>query len=313
MAALWMPCRFGARLKEVIARGLGFDAQVLAQAHMLRRTTNTWTTRSLLLAAALVVSMTQLSAQDSAAKVIYQTGQVSIASGGYFKALSVGDAVKAQQLLVTGPDGYARFEVSDGSTFEVFPNSKVVFRETPGNWQHLLKVWMGRVKVFIQHAPGVANPNQVTSPTAVISVRGTVFDVVVQDDDGTTFVTVDEGEVLVRNETAAGDPKILHAGDSVTVYRGQPLIAKGMDRGNLLRNALRVARDAYYQVMIQRPVGGGPVGTIPGANGPQGDKGKGGTTTGPGAPPAGPGAPPAGPGAPPAAPGTPPGGPGGGD
>ena len=34
-----------------------------------------------------------------------------------------------------------------------------------------------------------------TSPTAVISVRGTVFDVVVQDDDGTTFVTVDEGEV----------------------------------------------------------------------------------------------------------------------
>jgi hypothetical protein len=66
-----------------------------------------------------------------------------------------------------------------------------------------------------------------------------------------------------------------------------------------------VARDAYYQIMIQRPIGGGgPVGTVPASGGAQGDKGKGdGTTTAPGAPPAGPGAPPAAPGAPPAGPG----------
>jgi hypothetical protein len=276
---------------------------------MLRCLQLTWTSRSLFLAAALVLFMAPLSAQDSAAKVAYQTGQVSIANGGYFKALSAGDTVKAQQLVVTGPDGYARFEVSDGSTFEIFPNSKVVFRETPGNWQHLLNVWFGRVKVFIQHAPGVPNPNQVTSPTAVISVRGTVFDVVVTDADGTTQVSVDEGEVAVRNMTAQGNSAILHPGDSITVYRDIPLFARQIDKGNILRNALRVARDAYYQVMIQRPVGGtGPVGTIPGAGGAQGDKGKGGdpsgtSTSGPGAPPAGPGAPPAAPGAPPAGPG----------
>ena len=64
--------------------------------------------------------------------MIYQAGQVSLANGGYFKALSTGDTVKAQQLVVTGPDGYARFEVSDGSTFEVFPNSKVVFARRRG-------------------------------------------------------------------------------------------------------------------------------------------------------------------------------------
>jgi hypothetical protein len=245
-----------------------------------------------------------LAAQDSAAKVILQTGQVSLASGGYFKALNVGDTVKAQQLIVTGPDGFARFQVSDGSTFEVFANSKVVFRETPGNWQHLLNVWMGRVKVFIQHAPGVPNPNQVSSPTAVISVRGTVFDVVVQDSEGTTFVTVDEGEVAVRNLTAQGNSAILHQGDSITVYRDIPLFGRQIDKGNILRNAMRVARDAYYQIMIQRPIGGGsgPIG-IPGSGGAQGDKGN--------APPAGPGAPPAAPGAPPAAPGAPPAGPGG--
>ena len=203
--------------------------------------------------------MAPLAAQDSAAKVIYQVGQVSLANGGYFKALSVGDTVKAQQLIVTGPDGYARFEVSDGSTFEVFPNSKVVFRETPGNWQHLLNVWIGRVKVFIQHAPGVPNPNQVTSPTAVISVRGTVFDVVVQDDEGTTFVTVDEGEVAVRNMTAPGNSAILHPGDSITVYRGQPLLGRQIDKGNALRRILLAARDTYYQIRIKRPPGGAAV------------------------------------------------------
>jgi hypothetical protein len=139
------------------------------------------------------VSLTPLAAQDSAAKVTYQVGQVSISDNGYFKALSAGDPVKIKQLIVTGPDGYARFEVlSDHSTFEVFPNSKVFFRDVPGAWDNLLNIVIGRIKVLIQHAPGIPNPNKVTSPTAVIAVRGTVFDVVVEDSTGTTFVTVDE-------------------------------------------------------------------------------------------------------------------------
>ena len=264
---------------------------------MPRRKTLTWTRRPLLLAAAVLVSLAPLQAQDSSAKLIYQVGQVSMSSGGYLKALSVGDQVKAQQLIVTGPDGYARFEVqSDHSTFEVFQNSKVIFRETPGDWQHLLNVFLGRVKVFIQHAPGVPNPNNVTSPTAVISVRGTVFDVVVQNDDS-TFVTVDEGEVAVRNLTAAGNSAILHAGDSITVYRGQPLIAQGIDKGSILRRVLYAARDAVYQL----PRTGSTGAPVPGTTGTtgNGDKPKPGTgtgTSGPGAPPAGPGAPPAGPG-----------------
>jgi hypothetical protein len=256
--------------------------------------------RSLCVAAALVFGMIPLAAQESAAKVVYQVGQVSISDGGYLKALSVGDIVKVKQLIVTGPEGYARFEVlSDQSTFEVFPNAKVIFRSTPGAWDHLLEVFIGRVKVFIQHAPGVPNPNKVTSPTAVISVRGTVFDVLVESADGTTFVTVDEGIVDVRNSSASGGSVTLRAGDSIRVYPGQPLVARQVDKGNFLRRVLYVARDAYYQVMIQRPVGGsGPIGGGPGTVPGNGDKGKdtGTTTSGPGAPPAGPGAPPSGPG-----------------
>src|SRR5689334_19105092 len=107
----------------------------------MNRRSHTRTRRTLQLAAALVVSLTPLAAQDSAARVIHQQGQVSISDGGYFKALSVGDPVKIKQLIVTGPDGYAQFEVlSDHSKFEVFPNSKVFFRDVPGAWDNLLNV-----------------------------------------------------------------------------------------------------------------------------------------------------------------------------
>src|SRR5690348_15263869 len=102
-----------------------------------RRPTLMWTTRTLLLAVGLVVTIAPAYARASGAKAIVQRGQDSLANGGLFKALSVGDRVNARRLIITGPDGYARLEVlSDGSTFEVFPNSRDVFRETPGNWAH---------------------------------------------------------------------------------------------------------------------------------------------------------------------------------
>jgi ferric-dicitrate binding protein FerR (iron transport regulator) len=253
---------------------------------MFRHSTLTRTIGTLLIAAGLVVcGVPLLRAQDSSARVIYQVGQVSLMNSGLPEVLSVGSMVKAQQMIVTGPDGFAKLEVvSDGSTFEVYPNSKVIFRQTPGSWEHLLNVWLGRVKVYIQHAPGMPNPNNVTSPTAVISVRGTVFDVVVQDDDGTTFVSVDEGLVMVRNLTAPGNSVALHPGESITVFRGTQLLAKQSNHDDLVRSIMQAVRNTVYG--MPRTPGGGPAGipTGTGSGGAQGDKGKGGGST-PGSPP----------------------------
>jgi hypothetical protein len=269
---------------------------------MHRRFSLSWNMRALLAAAVAVVCLAPLRAQTSYnAVVVEQLGQVSTLDGGLSKALFQGSAISPQQLVVTGPDGYAKFQVSDGSTFEVFSNSRVVFRENLGNWKDLLNVWIGRVKVFIQHEPGKPNHNEVSSPTAVISVRGTVFDVVVEDVDGTTLVTVDEGVVTVRNFTAPGPIQVLNPGDFVRVLKGQPLLGKQIDKGNILYNAMKVLRDAVYQALIQRQGGGGPIpsGGPVAQGGNQGDKGKGGTTgdTGKagttGSTPPAPGAPPA--------------------
>lgn len=247
------------------------------------------TTRMLLLAAvAGAVCLAQTGLPDRSAKVVVQYGQVSTWSENGMRALFPGESVRPQQMIVTGPDGYAQFQLSDGSTFEVFANSKMQFREHAGNMTDLLNVLVGRVKVFIQHLNGVPNYNKVSSPTAIISVRGTVFDVVVEDEDGTTFVSVDEGLVTVKNQTAPGDLVYLQPGDSIRVYKNQSLQARQIDRTPIVRGIFRALEEAMQQILLQRSGTGGiaPGGgsTVP-AGGVNGDKGKGGTApSAPGAP-----------------------------
>jgi hypothetical protein len=150
------------------------------------------------------------------------------------------------------------------------------------------------VKVYIQHLNGIPNPNNVSSPTAVISVRGTVFEVSVEDQDGTTFVSVDEGLVAVRSKAPAGGEVLLQPTESIRVFKNQPL-AQRMDKSGIARAVVRAVQDAA-RVALQRQVGGGGgVGTTPTTStgaGPSGDKGKP-TTTAP-APPSAPPPPPPG-------------------
>ncbi|HWC98303.1 MAG TPA: FecR domain-containing protein [Candidatus Sulfopaludibacter sp.] len=274
---------------------------------MFRRFTFMQTTRALLIAALAVVCLVPLHAQrlqQPVATVLDLSGQVSLlGDGGLMTPLSVGIPVKQAQVIVTGVDGWAKFQYTDGSTFEIFPKSKVVFQEHPADWEHLLNIWIGHVKVWIQHGAGVPNYKNVTTPTAVISVRGTIFSIDVEDDD-TTVVSVEDGIVDVRNVTAlTGKIPRLTKGQSITVIRNVPLAVNRIDTNGILLKATRAIQDAVYQAVMNRRVGGiggsgGPVGTTGGA---QGDKSKTGTTT-PTAPTA-PTAPPTPPPAPPAPPG----------
>jgi len=201
-----------------------------------------------------------------AAKVVSLTGQVSVLRDSIPWALQAGDEVRPQQVILVGPDGCARFQVSDGSTFEVFPNSRVIFRNNPGNWRDLLDMLIGRVRVHIQKWGGQPNPNNVRTPTAVISVRGTIFEVAVEDDEATTFVRVEEGSVAVRHLLMGGQPKVLNSGEWLRVYRNYPLAKKRLERDSVVRTALRVLTDTL-ETIVYRTGRGGPA-TVPGAGGP---------------------------------------------
>src|SRR5579864_160677 len=143
--------------------------------NFMRRSSNSGLIVLLALAAVQVCSAQLFpSSHDAAAKLVSMTGQVSVLRDSQPWALNLGDSVQAQQVILTGPDGYAKFQTSDGSTFEVYPSSNVIFRKNPGSLQDLLDLFVGRVKIHIQRLGGEPNPNRVMTPTAVISVRGTI-------------------------------------------------------------------------------------------------------------------------------------------
>jgi len=229
--------------------------------------------RWLVILTAAVVSAGVCSAQtppsfmtEKAATVVQLTGQVSVLRDSTPWALNLGDWVQVRQVILSGADGFAVLQVSDGSTFEVFPNSRVVFRNNPGNLRDLLDLLIGRVKVHIQKFGGQPNPNRVQTPTAVISVRGTIFDVTVEDEEATTLVYVEEGSVAVRHSLiASGEPKILNAGEYVRVYKNQPLARKSIDKGSVIQHGLRAAADALYTILYRMPRTGGGTGAGGGA------------------------------------------------
>jgi hypothetical protein len=210
---------------------------------------------ALLVAAAAQTCSAQLFpvSQDAAATVITLTGQVSVLRDSEPWALNVGDLVKAQQVILTGPDGYAKFQTSDGSTFEVYPGSNVIFRKNPGSLHDLLDLFVGRVKIHIQRWGGQPNPNRIMTPTAVISVRGTIFDVSINDDDATTIVSVEEGSVEVRHALKPGAAKIVNAGESLHVYKDEPLAQSVIDKNELFHRIVRGIGDAAYRIAISPP------------------------------------------------------------
>ena len=221
-----------------------------------------------LLLAAVCIYVLPAHAESGAAKVITLNGQVSVLRDSSPWVLNVGDSVQPRQIIITGPDGFAVFQVSDGSTFEVFPNARVIFRENAGSWRDLLDILLGRVKVHIQKLGGQPNYNRVRTPTAVISVRGTVFDVAIEDEDDTTLVSVEEGQVGVQHLLKPGPERILNQGESIRVFRNQPLAATAVDKSAVIQALLRRAEEAVYQIVYRTPGGGGGGGggCVPGAS-----------------------------------------------
>ena len=145
-------------------------------------------------------------------------------------------------------------------------------------------ILLGRVKVHIQKLGGQPNYNRVRTPTAVISVRGTIFDVAIEDEDDTTLVSVEEGQVGVQHLLKPGPARMLNQGESIRVFKNQALAAQVVDKSPFVRSALRAAEQAIYEVLYRtRLPGSGSGGTIPtgggsgsggGSGGDSGDHGK---------------------------------------
>lgn len=130
------------------------------------------------------------------------------------------DTVQAGDEILTDHKSAAMIRMPDGSTVRIYPDSHVVLRSETGSWKEFFYVFLGTVRVQIEKLSGRPNPKTVTTPTAIIAVRGTVFAVAVNQ-AGDTRVGVAQGLVSVANQLHPSDEVMVKPGQSVWVRRDQ--------------------------------------------------------------------------------------------
>ncbi len=167
------------------------------------------------------------------------TGQVSRVRNNEPWALSNGERVPVQQVIITGSDGYAHFNMAGGSNFDIFSNSRVIFRQNIANTGDLVDVIAGRVRVHLQPAAG-QHRQRVFCPTAVVSASEPATLALAVDEDDTVRIDVMEGQVRVQHAfRPSSEPVLIRAIDAIVVQKNEP-ISRRIDRGSLYRYRVRI-------------------------------------------------------------------------
>lgn len=117
---------------------------------------------------------------------------------------------------VSTDEGRLLLKLSDGSDVLVRPYTKLLLKEPETNGWKYFQILLGRVRTQIQKRTGGSPAFQIGTPSAVISVRGTKFNVEV-DRRGFTQVDVDEGVVELEAVTGRGEAVMITAGFSSRV------------------------------------------------------------------------------------------------
>ena len=144
------------------------------------------------------------------------------ASSRSFVALSANTpAVQAGDEVRTGPGGTLILEVPDGSYMVVSENTTLTIEDFwSGSFKNLVNLMMGKVRFYVQRLGGKPNPYRVTTPTALIAVRGTTFEVTI-DEAQAVEVRCIEGRIAVESVGLADREVILETGRKTLVRPGE--------------------------------------------------------------------------------------------
>jgi hypothetical protein len=132
-----------------------------------------------------------------------------------------GQVLPSGTVLDTGDGRLVLVLRTDESEIIVQPHTRLVVKEpAPGNWD-AIEILLGRVRAYIRKRTGGAPPFQMGTPSAVIAVRGTRFDVEVNG-RGVSEVDVFDGLVEVASSTIPGSSVLVSPGFSTRVGMGTP-------------------------------------------------------------------------------------------
>jgi hypothetical protein len=162
-------------------------------------------------------------------------------------ALSPGERVPIQQVITTGPDGFAHFEVAGGGSFDIFANSRVIFRQNAARAGDLLDVIEGRVRVHLKPQPGQPQQRILTPSAWIIALQAATVAIAI-DEDAAMRIDVLEGEVRVQHTLRPrSEPTIVRAVDAILV-RSDQQISRRLDRGSLYRYTVKPLHDLWTAV-----------------------------------------------------------------
>jgi hypothetical protein len=165
-----------------------------------------------LLAAAIVaggLALTQDRGAASATMLDVYTGTVEVAHAGADFADAVdGQVLGAGDRVRTGPDGEALITFFDGSTLALDPSSAVSLEELAaersGSIAIVIAQTAGRTWSSVQKLAQADSRYEIRTPALAATVRGTAFEVDVEDEQTHTVQTA-EGLVRVQAQGRAGD------------------------------------------------------------------------------------------------------------
>jgi hypothetical protein len=168
---------------------------------------------------------------------VYGPVEWKSASSRSFRPLTAStQMVQVGDELRTGPGGTAMLELPDGSYMVVSENSNLTIQDFWGsNLKSMVNLVLGKVRFFIQRFGGKPNPYRVTTPTALIAVRGTTFEVTI-DEAQITEVRCFEGRVAVETAGLPDREVILDQGRKTLVRPGEYPLAPVANDEALLRN-----------------------------------------------------------------------------
>jgi ferric-dicitrate binding protein FerR (iron transport regulator) len=135
-------------------------------------------------------------------------------------AYSVNDELAAGDVIKTFKGGRLVLGLSDGSQAIIGEQTTVEITDLSRSPRTIFNVLRGKTRIKVEKMGGRPNPYRVNTPTAVIAVRGTLFDVLVSGKE--TRVLVHEGEVAVSNQASPTVLVILPGGWSTRVRQDQP-------------------------------------------------------------------------------------------
>ena len=148
--------------------------------------------------------------------------------------LNVGDKAHSGDALRTGSRSSAELAVpARAACFHI--GTKTAFRLAHDRPGVLLEIARGRLRAVFEAMTGDDQGERlITTPSAVLAVRGTEYGVEVEK-DGDTSVVVFEGVVDVRDAADIGEPVRVRAGESTRIRRGRATSAPsphGLSRGD---------------------------------------------------------------------------------